>query len=182
MLGRCKQILSRYSTTFEWKRRTKEFDDAVDKARIRAKLQEAAREGAKSAALWDARKQDTLEEFYQASIQLKRAGDAILRCPILKEVEDEKGETVLEPVGRWALRDASVLMRTSIEIRTAVFEAATKSLDRLSVLELLAVAGMTEEPRNTQAPPEPEANGPGVPITSASDQEQASPTGSEPQN
>jgi hypothetical protein len=112
----------------------------MDRVRVRAMARAAASEARK----WEQRRRACLERAFENSERLRQVAESMMAVPVIEETLEPDGTTKLRPVGRWVTRDATVFLRTSIEMQAAVFDAVDLSLEGLAEDEIRAIAGLQD--------------------------------------
>lgn len=119
-LGKSGTLLSRWSGAHSWVERAECYD-----AHIRGIEQAAAEKAvAQEAAKWARRQSRQRERDWGMAKALRDKAAEMLRHPLVREVTDEDGLTVIEPA-RWTMRDAVAMAEAAAKLARLAAEMAT---------------------------------------------------------
>jgi hypothetical protein len=115
------------SARWKWVERARAYDAYLQAARDR--------EAARKAALWERRRQETLERHYELGDLLERRAREMIARPLERVTKTTDGpdgpvRITLEPA-RWTFRDAVAAVETAAAIKAGVLDAAASDLSTL---------------------------------------------------
>lgn len=127
---------------WRWAQRAMAWDIHMQKARDEAAIAAARLESARRAAIWERRRQDSLENFFGLSEKARRKVEAMLDAPAYEDrtetLPDGKIMVIRSP--KFSFGDASRLLKTAAEIQVGVLASATRDVETLSDEEIRSIA------------------------------------------
>ena len=115
-LKKHEKLMERWSSKFDWRKRALAWDQHV--AAIDAEARE--RQARQKAELWERRREEQREGYYQLQQTLTQKTIQVLSLPLIERIVDGAGKTTTRPA-RSVITAVPALVRASLDVGRQVF-------------------------------------------------------------